>query len=458
MAEEAGTPAGQDGGSGTQAPAQEPAPGNPNASATASQALEALGGLTENKSIIDMIGNQGNPPAPEGGGQPPEGGGQPPAQEPGQPSAQQPGQEPAAAEPPAPGQPPEPTPAPEAPAAEPPQGGSAAPEGAAEPPASGQEPAKVDSPIYGGEVPVPGSQAPPETPTLEIANIGEVDAFVKSNFGFDTFAAMTERVAAMPQMETQLTEAQGKAEQAEQIFAQMPPQLYQSIVAWGKGDDWMSVITDQPVFDFSKTSDQIPAKDLVNTYSKGKFTEEDWTEYNDPDGDPNVKKAIDIAIESGRARFDSDKSVFETQQNTLVQTEQRRTQAFETSVTVARDRLASDFEGVHQNYVSDVENELKNGGIGKLFYNADGTLKPEAGIAYAMAKDGFALMNKYKTISLHQAENNVMEQVLERTPATPPEEPAGGGGQAQPDELSQEFQDYRQDLIGGLKQDKTYGG
>ena len=209
-----------------------------------------------------------------------------------------------------------------------------------------------------------------------------------------------------------LQEVQGFNE----LFKSMPPQLYEAVNAHYKGEDWKSGITSKPNLDFTKNAEDHSEIALVNNYLPEQFSKEDWEDYKSEDADTNLKRAIDMAINTSREKYKSDRGEIEGLQTKRLEEAQARETSMANSIGSSLDHLRNNIEGVDDRYVAQIGKDLNVKTITEIFFNPDGSFKKDAALKLTMAQNGHEMMEQYKEIANRKAENKERQDVLLRTP------------------------------------------
>jgi hypothetical protein len=281
----------------------------------------------------------------------------------------------------------------------------------------------IESPLFGGKksltkdtLGAEGNQDAFIEPDLE--NIEQVNSYLKDTFGVEGFSALSERLEGSKKLENDYKTAKGQVDSFSNLFENMDPDLYQAIDAYAKGGDWKAVLS-SPAVDFSKDVSGIDSKKLVNTFSPGKISEEDWQEYSDPEGDATVKRLVDSVIETSKAAFTNAKSEKERSAQQAVQKQQQRNEAYSTSLGKSKEIFQSEYSTIDPSAMAQIDDVLTKEGVASLFFNNDGSAKEDAYETVAMAKFGKDLIKEFETIAMRKAETKVNQEVLLRTPQAP---------------------------------------
>lgn len=247
----------------------------------------------------------------------------------------------------------------------------------------------------------------------------DITKFVSSEFGVESPAELKTKLEEYNTLSSQVEELNSKLEGNNRIFEQMPKELYNAMVAFfNKDGDWKSKISNDGI-DYMKDLNDFNTKDLVDTFFPGQFSAEDWEEYNDPDGDPNIKRAIDLAKNTSSDKYLVKQNDITSYQANVQAQQQQKTELMNNSIAMTMNNLPSQMQGLSESYVKSVESKIRNNEILGLFYNQDGTLKPDAAHRFVMAQDGSNLLDQYANLYEVQAKNKATQELLDRTADTP---------------------------------------
>lgn len=228
------------------------------------------------------------------------------------------------------------------------------------------------------------------------------------------------RIEQWRSMEPEYQTLKTQNENLEKNLQAMPPELYQAMKASIEGSDWRAVLNSTPALDFNKKAEEVPAESLVEAFLPGKFSQEEWEEYNDRDGDPSIKKAIDMALEVSKDKFNAKKNEFKN----VLETERARNEdyqrKFSESLNKANEYVKSQMPGISDDYVNNLNQKITKEGIVNHFYNPDGTLKETAALAFLKTTEEYEAYQKIRINNAVKEERNRMTQeMLSRGNATP---------------------------------------
>ena len=276
-----------------------------------------------------------------------------------------------------------------------------------------EDPFLIKSPIFGEEgckLKTDEDKAAEES----AVNPNQIPENIYKDFGFENPEELKSAVDFYKTQKPEYEKIKQDNEYFIELFDKAPKELYQAFKDFSEGKDWTQSVKNIRPFDITKDVAQQEAKTLVEHYLPGKFTKEEWDEYNDPEGDPMVKRAIDLSVDISKREFQKEQQDIQSQVEKEVQEAQQRQQVFEQSVKEATQSLSEKFEGIDKRYVDKVTEELKSQKFLSLFYNPDGTFTKEAGERLVMAQHGYDLMRQYQHAAAVKARNEVTEDILSR--------------------------------------------
>jgi hypothetical protein len=243
---------------------------------------------------------------------------------------------------------------------------------------------------------------------------------VITKFGVKDLGEFEQKVEGWKQIEEKYVEQTKQVENFESILSSLDPALYLALQKAARGEDWRAEINQAPAIDFAKSVDQIDTQKLVETFMPNEFTAEDWEEFNDPNGDASIKKAINIAYSSSKEKFEAKKGEFngkiETEKNRGVKAQENFNESLGKSVDFVKKQMAD----IDQGYLSGVVGKITKEGIVSSFYNPDGTLKETAIASFIRSTDEYENLVKIRiNNAVKEAVNKERQNLLERGQESP---------------------------------------
>jgi len=266
-----------------------------------------------------------------------------------------------------------------------------------------EEELSIDSPFFGGKkvIEVKKEEKKDE---LKVENLEELNTQLKEKFGIEDISSLSEQISTWKEKEKSLGEISEKLTNAEKLFESMPSDLYQLVQLHVSGEDWKKGLAN-PSLNFEKRIEDYKDKELIDVLYPGQVTDEDWEEYHDEDGDGRVKKMVGVLLDQAKSRFTETKKQRDEMAKAAIENAKKEQERYERSVEISSKKLSSQIEGIDSNYIKSIEDQLKTpGGIAELFFDKDGVLKEDAALAFAMAKDGYTLLDQYKKVIQKQTE------------------------------------------------------
>lgn len=278
------------------------------------------------------------------------------------------------------------------------------------------ETVKIDSPIFGEKGLEISNEEKEQNSEGErsFEKVEDYQSYLKSELGFESFETLKESFDQLKEKEADYDKINTENSNIVSLFNNMPPELYNMVDKYTKGEDWKQEVSQIKSFDFSKDADDQDTKSLIDHYSPEKVSADDWAEFKDPEGDENIKKAVSAYIEISKGKFSSEKEKVSGHQERIMADAKVRNEKFVESVEKTVSNLSSQIEGIDESYVKKVSEKLRQNDINSLFYDKDGFLKEGAATAFVMAQDGFELMNRLQHAAKVKAKNEERLDILSR--------------------------------------------
>lgn len=313
----------------------------------------------------------------------------------------------------------------------------------------------IESEMFeGGSVNIGGNQKPNEEATLSFENNDAFTAHIKGKYGIEDASTFFQSADKWRKQSQELSQTKSDFSQIQETIQTMPDELYNAFIAHAKGEDWKTEISSNGVLDYSKDSSSYEAKALIENIFPGQLTDSDWEAFNDPDHESHdmAKRVVDTLTNQAKSVFDNKKANINAKRADYLAKAERDSQLFSESVvsSVKHFKQSFPFE-LSQKYVDTLQNDFKSGGLNKLFYNEDGSVREDAMLNFAMAKQGMELLTQYKAIAENAAKTSERQEFLDRTPEEPVRKTSGEVKEVRP-----EVQREMDDLMAGLEIKNTF--
>lgn len=279
----------------------------------------------------------------------------------------------------------------------------------------------LDSPIFGGKKTIGDKKDADKDadPVTNFESIEDVDKFAKAN-GFDDVKSLAVKLPDMIKAAQQLEEVSKAKTNYEAIFEHMPPELFESIRKFSIGEDWRAHIASSEPIDFEADFTKHDSSKMVEKYYPNKISKDDWDEYNDKDGNAEVKTKVGEYLSLAKDKYALDQEKFKAHKEKIDRTASTAMEARTKSLQASKENVIKVFESsnltIDEKYVGSLDKDLSNDRtILSYFKNDDGTLKPDAHQRLAMAKDGFGLVTQYQKQIEKRAVSKERADVLDRT-------------------------------------------
>ena len=321
--------------------------------------------------------------------------------------------------------------------------------------AQGSQSHTIESPIFGDKKKTVGSNEQVDSAPIE--SLDQMNEALRETTGYESFNDFKASFPELKQKAEKAESLQVQVDQVNDVFQKMPESLYKATQRFAKGDEnWAEEITNASTIDFKKDSSEISKKEMIEAFFPGQFSDDDWSDFTDADGDDKIKGQIDRAHQLAVTQFDAKKEAIKAETDRLFQQNEQKQKNYIASVDASITNLRSSIPEIDDNYVGSIKKELSINQVLSLFFNQDGTLKEDAAERYVMSRDGKGLMSQYKTIAEHQAENKERQEVLQRGADKPKESRGGSAGTPGQEAIRPEVTQHIDAILGGTAPKNTY--
>lgn len=215
----------------------------------------------------------------------------------------------------------------------------------------------------------------------------------------------------------ELREAKELFEKQNSGLNSLPPELTNMVVAAMQGDDWKAMASKYTSMDFSKPAEKLDKKTLISVYGDVKFTDEEWEEYSDKDGDPRIKAQIDREIRAAQERYNQDKENHDSYYKRMEESTAAQQKAAKESLTPQLADLNA--RGLGLFVKNGLGNQMMAEAVGPMFRNQDGSFKDDAALAFVLAKNYKMILEAVASNSFESGKESATLKKIEKSPATP---------------------------------------
>lgn len=254
--------------------------------------------------------------------------------------------------------------------------------------------------------------------TVEVKDLTSLTGIIKDKFGITEVSKFIPSAEKWRADSQELKPALDKIEMFENIFAEMPEPLYNAINIWTKGGDYTEATIDAPRINFSKPFENQKEK-VTRHYFGNKLAP--TADFENPD--ETLKTFIDLASE----KYNLDKTQVDLRRASIQSRADAQAEAFKKSALSSVDNLTQTFPDFNPTQIGKIRQLLVSDNITSLFYNKDGTLKPDAAEKLAFVLYGKEeITRKVKQGKTEARNEKVMESIEKNGRATPTNTGANG--------------------------------
>ena len=235
-----------------------------------------------------------------------------------------------------------------------------------------------------------------------------------------------------------LEKVKAEKDNALAVVENLPSDILDMAKAFYAGEDYKKLFDGKHTLDFTK--EKHSAKDLLNYYFPGDFTQADFDAEEEP-------KEMKIAKKAAIDKYNTEKTTREQRAKTHVEQAATKNKAFLASVTSSVDSLKKDFPEMTPDVIDSVKSTLSGGLLVSKFYNPDGTLKPTAAKMLALAEHGEEFINQLMEVATKRGESRINEEIVDRARKKPAGSKKGGENQGVRKEVTEKIKDLLPDGV-----------
>lgn len=229
-------------------------------------------------------------------------------------------------------------------------------------------------------------------------------------------------------------------------FEKMPDDLFSLTQAWLNDEDYHVLLNKLAVgsLDFTKSFEEHDLKGLIENYSDGKFSEEDYQAINDKEHESY--KQMQSVVNLTKKAYNKDKDDFRTSRKEYESGIAEYRKSLKVSIDGAVDYFTKSVPDLKEKHKSEIIRVLQAGqnGIRDMFFDKNDVFKPEAGELIALALYGKAAIEHQSKIAAKKAataaETKANEEIITRSAdkAKPPKGEFSKSG----DEIVEKFKEH----------------
>lgn len=267
----------------------------------------------------------------------------------------------------------------------------------------------------------------------EIKDLAQVEKVVKEKYKKDTLSDFFGEFDTIKQrVDEELPKVQKERDDVVAVFQNLPEDLWHiNQIAIKKGD-WREAAKGVIGMDFMRDVSKIGKEELVNYFYPQKFKKED---FEDVDG---TNTALEIAYDESKNKFIAKQNTIRSQSEKMIADEQKRTQVIAGSIESSFKALENTiFKDTPPEHVGKTKKVMSGGkdAILAMFYNEDGSYKPDAAKKILLAEFGEDAMKDIASVVSKRAGGEALEEAIQAKKET---NLNGGGAANKSDKEKQE--------------------
>lgn len=297
----------------------------------------------------------------------------------------------------------------------------------------------------------------PKQNELTIEKPEDVLGVIKSKYGQDLkdikeLPKFFESVDKMRLNSQKFEETNTKLSALEKELTELPSEFHEAFDLFAKGLDYSKAFTGKSAIKLDVPFEKQDKKALVNTYFPGKFTDEDFAEDAD-----NKSEILKMAEEAAETKFKAEKQNYDSQRAAMAAKAENQVKLEKQAASSSVNNLKQRFPDIDTETFNSVKDVVEGGAqkIMSLFFNKDGTVKPETALKLLMAEYHEDIMESRLGQQEHAIETKVNEEILSRGADRPnPTRTNGGAPEKIDPEIQKQIDEMKQ--VGSMSNQRTF--
>ena len=241
------------------------------------------------------------------------------------------------------------------------------------------------------------------------------DWFTKNGLG-DAATVMAE----IPQLRSSIAERDQQLAEANknlEYLARLSPEAMNVVQMDLDGQDWKKAgPMARPNLDFRRTFEKQDPKAMVELYAKSvDITKEMWDEFESEEGDPRDKALVQSALALAKSHYEKDAADSTGYLKKRKEDAEAFTKRYNESVGSTMANLIAQEPGARA-HEKKIRESLTQEKVLSMFFNADGSVRPDAAMNAWWVLDREAIMGAKTSALTRKAEADAQRKHLDRTP------------------------------------------
>lgn len=241
------------------------------------------------------------------------------------------------------------------------------------------------------------------------------DWFTKNGLG-DAATVMAE----IPQLRSSIAERDQQLAEANknlEYLARLSPEAMNVVQMDLDGQDWKKAgPMARPNLDFRRTFEKQDPKAMVEIYAKSVgITNDQWEEFESEEGDPRDKALVQSALALAKSHYEKDAADSTGYLKKRKEDAEAFTKRYNESVGLTMASLIAQEPGAMA-HEKKIRESLTQEKVLSMFFNADGSVRPDAAMNAWWVLDREAIMGAKTSALTRKAEADAQRKHLDRTP------------------------------------------
>lgn len=251
---------------------------------------------------------------------------------------------------------------------------------------------------------------------------------LEKNFGVKDLGTFLNSTQVWRQQAQEASELKKHQEAMENDLADLPYEIKMMINNWADGKDYMEPVLNMKRLDFDNDFHNQDIEGLVEHYLPKEYDELLFDLDNEKIDEEEFLKQVRLLSKATKKDFDRDKQALKTERDEYAQRSEEKHRNFKKSAIVSVEALSKAYPNFSKSELSRVRTTLVEGTLEDIFYNTDGTYKPEAAEFIAFALNGKKILESVKGKAKREGETEANLKNVDTSPKTLKKSKSNGEG------------------------------
>ena len=239
---------------------------------------------------------------------------------------------------------------------------------------------------------------------------------MSTHFGVKELPTFLNSVQTWRSQAQEASELRKTQELIQSDLAAMPYEIKMMIDAWSNGKDYLEPIQTMQRLDWEVEHSKQNVETLVERYLPEDYDDLLGQLDDGKISEGEFEQQIKLLSRATKQMFERDKQALKKEREQYVENIEKHQKQFEKSALLSVSEFSKAYPGFSKSEMNKLRTTLTEGKLDDLFFNSDGTYKPEAAKLVAFALHGDKFMGTVKTRAKREGESEANQRIVDTSP------------------------------------------